>query len=745
MKTLLIDNYDSYTFNLFQLLAEINGEEPFVIRNDALQWHEIAGCRFDNIVISPGPGNPGNSKDFGICLQAIAHADVPVLGVCLGHQGIGHVFGSQVVSAPEPMHGRLSELYHNNSGLFAGIKQGTAVVRYHSLVVEAPLSDELEVNAWTKDGLIMGLRHKLRPVWGVQFHPESIETACGRELLCNFKALTDTYLSQAQLDQSERRPLDELRQSNIVPSMKEFRERLVDATDKYEVHVKQLGYFTTPESVFTELYAGEPYSFWLDSSRTENGMARFSYMGAFGGPYSQRLSYRANTGELEIVTAWGSRTSRQESVYDYIERTIEDIRCDTDLPFDYNTGFVGYLGYEMKIESGGEHPHISELPDAAFMLADRLVVFDHLKEQIYLLSLTPVKEKEPAEQWFEEMEARLSAIAASSRMSDTSSDGSERLALAECRGSNLGTEVSEGDELIFKLHQSHDEYLQAIGRTKQLLREGETYEINLTNEISASYGGDSFALYLNVRRNNPAPYSAYMQFGDYQILCSSPERFVKIDRNGGIEAKPIKGTIRRSADPHEDERLRRSLQSSEKDRSENLMIVDLLRNDLGAVSEVGSVHVAKLMDIESYETVHQMVSTIRGKLRRGLTAVSCIRSAFPGGSMTGAPKIRSMSIIDQLEGRPRGIYSGAIGFLAVNGSADMNIVIRTLICNKGKVSIGVGGAIVMLSDAEGEYDEMLLKADVLLQSVVETTSRQINCSSYRLLGDRSVNPVSIGG
>lgn len=733
MKTLLIDNYDSYTFNLFQLLAEINGEEPFVIRNDALQWHEIAAYRFDNIVVSPGPGNPGNSKDFGISAQAIAHADVPVLGVCLGHQGIGHLFGSSIVPAPEPMHGRLSELYHNNTGLFAGIPQGTAVVRYHSLIVDKPLPEQLEADAWTRDGLIMGLRHKKRPIWGVQFHPESIATACGRELLCNFKTLTAEFWSSAGTNRSGRKPLAELECSNIVPAIKEPRIFSAEEKERFTVHFKQIGRFAMPEVVFAELYAGEPYSFWLDSSRAEPGMARFSYMGAFGGPYSQRLSYRADTGELEIVTPQGVRTSRRESVYDYIERTIEQFRCDdTDLPFDYNTGFVGYLGYEMKAESGGGQPHRSGLPDAAFVLADRLLVFDHQEEQMYLASFAPVKEKELAEQWFEEIEERLSRISALS---------------PDATAVPAASAAAEGGEepLIFKLHQSHDQYLQSISRTKQLLREGETYEINLTNEISAPYNGDSFALYRNVRRNNPAPYSAYMDFGGYQIVCSSPERFVKIDRNGNIEAKPIKGTIRRSADPLEDERLRASLQSSEKDRSENLMIVDLLRNDLGAVSEVGSVHVPKLMDIESYETVHQMVSTVRGKLKAGLTAVSCVRSAFPGGSMTGAPKIRSMSIIDQLEGRPRGIYSGAIGFFAVNGSADLNIVIRTLVCNEGKVTIGVGGAIVMLSDAEAEYDEILLKADVLLRSVVETKNNQIDRSCYRLSGGRSDNPVSVGG
>ena len=190
MKTLLIDNYDSFTYNLFQLLAEANGEEPTVVRNDGASWAELAGGEFDNVVISPGPGRPDHPKDFGVCADAIREAEVPVLGVCLGHQGIGHVAGAPVVHAPEVMHGRMSAVYHDDSPLFAGIPQGFQVVRYHSLCVEEPLPAELEATAWTSDGIVMGMAHRSRAVWGVQFHPESICTDWGRRLLANFRDLT---------------------------------------------------------------------------------------------------------------------------------------------------------------------------------------------------------------------------------------------------------------------------------------------------------------------------------------------------------------------------------------------------------------------------------------------------------------------------------------------------------------------------------------------------------------------------
>src|SRR5262245_60010163 len=189
MRTLLIDNYDSFTFNLFHLLGEVNGEEPVVVRNDELPWAELAALAVDNIVISPGPGRPEHARDVGVSLEVLRRAELPVLGVCLGHQALAHVTGGAILHAPEVMHGRLSPIEHDGRGLFAGIPQGFAAVRYHSLAVAAVPAD-LRVTAWTPDDVVMGLEHRARPLWGVQFHPESISTEHGRTLLRNFRDLT---------------------------------------------------------------------------------------------------------------------------------------------------------------------------------------------------------------------------------------------------------------------------------------------------------------------------------------------------------------------------------------------------------------------------------------------------------------------------------------------------------------------------------------------------------------------------
>jgi para-aminobenzoate synthetase len=701
VRTLLIDNYDSFTFNLFQLLAAVNREDPIVVRNDEATWAELEALSFDNIVISPGPGRPEHSKDFGVCKEAIEDAQVPVLGVCLGHQGLAHFSGGAVVHAPEVMHGRLSPVFHDESPLYAGIPQGFQAVRYHSLCVAQPPPACLQVTAWTADGVVMGLAHRERPLWGVQFHPESICTNDGRQLIQNFLALTEQ-------DRGERPPRPRLRSTRRASSVLPTGRRPTDSgqpPQDLKLELRRLDLLYDPERVFCHLFAHERHAFWLDSSKVSDARSRFSFIGASGGPLSSVVTYDVAAGEVQVARPHGTEV-RRESIFDYLDRELCRLgTVGAELPFDLTCGFVGYLGYELKADCEGSLAHRSPLPDAAFVFADRLIAFDHLEQSTYVVCLTDPNTAAAGEQWVKGVRQRLDALPPLPAL-DIPPDG------------------VVDSPVEFRLSRSYETYIEDINRCKDYLTEGETYEVCLTNKLWTYASVEPLRLYRVLRHINPAPFSAFLRLDDAAVASSSPERFLKIHPDGWVEAKPIKGTCSRGHDPEEDRRLSEHLRTDEKNRAENLMITDLLRNDLGIVCDIGTVHVPHLMEVESYETVHQLVSTVAGHLREELGATDCIRACFPGGSMTGAPKKRTMEIIDELENEPRGVYSGAIGYLGLSGAADFNIVIRTIVMYDGSASIGTGGAIVMQSDAEEEYEEILLKSEAPMRAIMLCVDRR---------------------
>jgi para-aminobenzoate synthetase len=671
MRTLLIDNYDSFTFNLFHLLGEVNGDEPNVVRNDEFSWEELSALAVDNIVISPGPGRPEHERDVGVSLEVLQRAQVPVLGVCLGHQALAHVAGGAIDHAPEVMHGRLSQIDHDGRGLFAGIPQGFAAVRYHSLAVGA-VPAALRVTAWTSDQVVMGLEHHSRPLWGVQFHPESISTEHGRTLLRNFRDLTRARQGPAR---NGPRPAE--------PPPAGAR-----------LHHRALETWCHPEATFVALYGDREHAVWLDSSRAEPGLARFSFMGAPDGPLGQVVRYDVATGTL-TVDRGHEREERHESVLDYCRRELERLRADAPgAPFDFTCGFAGYLGYELKAECGGALVHRSPLPDAALVFCDRLIAFDHDERRVHLVALADATGAAAAEAWMDATERELRKLVMPAPPAPPAPDA-----------------------LRFAAREDRAAYLANIAVCKREIFEGETYEVCLTTELHSDGAIDPLAAYRRLRARNPAPHAALLRLGDVSVLSSSPERFLRVDRERNVESKPIKGTAPRAAHPAEDAYRAAALRADDKSRAENLMIVDLVRNDLGRVCVLGSVEVPVLMAVESYATVHQLVTTVRGRLRDDATAIDCIRAAFPGGSMTGAPKLRTMEIIDRLEAGPRGVYSGALGFLSVNGAADLSIVIRTLVASPQGLQIGAGGAIVAASDPAAEHDEMLLKARALLEAI----------------------------
>ena len=684
MRTLLIDNHDSYTFNLFQLLAVINGAEPLVVRNDEYSWEEVERWAFDNVVLSPGPGHPGRRRDFGICSAALEYATVPLLGVCLGHQGLADAEGGLVAEADEPVHGRLSRVFHDGSELFAGIPQGFAAVRYHSLAVRrVPAS--LRRTAWSEDGVVMGLADPARPRYGVQFHPESIAAEHGDTLLTNFRNLSWRHASERRAPRPKRPPPPSAARPD-APSAGTPRPAA-----RLEVHLRKAEAMPDAEAVFDALYADASHAFWLDSSLSGATLARFSYMGAFGGPLSRLLTYDVSGQTTTETAPDGTTTTHRSDLLTHLASRLEDLHCDAPgAPFALTGGFVGWLGYELKADLGGRAAQRSALPDAALILADRLLVFDHESGELHLVCVTNAGDAEPARQWFAETSAALARIGPDARRTPLPSPVATVLEVTPGRG--------------------RGEYAAAVRDAQQRIRAGESYEVCLTDELRSEVEIDGLTLHRVLRERNPAPHGAFVRFGDISVVSSSPERYLSVDRERTVESKPIKGTAPSSADPAE-------LAASAKDRAENLMIADLARNDLGRVCEVGSVTVPHLMAVETYATVHQLVTTVRGRLRPELEATDAIRASFPPGSMTGAPKERTMEILDELEARPRGVYAGAIGYLALNGTTDLSVAIRTAVVTPGAVAIGAGGAVVAPSDPEAEHDELLLKARAVVEAV----------------------------
>jgi para-aminobenzoate synthetase len=693
VRTLLVDNYDSFTYNLYQLLGEVNGQAPVVVRNDT-EWEALNLADFDAVVISPGPGRPERPRDIGVGARVISDSGLPVLGVCLGHQSLCHLLGGEIVLAPEPMHGRISPIRHTGAGLFAGLPSPMEVVRYHSLMATG-LPDELEATAWTEDGLIMGVRHRSRPLWGVQFHPESISSQHGRELLANFRDLALAHRASAE--------------SAAAPAAGTGEH----AGSAFQVRVRTVPGLPDAEAAYRELFADGEHSFWLDSSSVIDGLSRFSYLGDGTGPLAEYLTYRTAEQTVTVQRRGGVEQIRQP-FFDYLAEQLERraVPVPGGLPFEFNLGYAGYLGYELKAETGGSSAHRSRHPDAALLFLDRMLVLDHAEEVCYLLALTTAGDPVGAEDWLDATARRLLELPRPSAAAGTA--GRPRPAVSG--------EGMTGPAAARTARLRHDEsaYLDRIADCLEEIRQGESYEICLTNEVTLPAAIDPLRTYAMLRRISPVPYGALLDFPGIAVLSASPERFLTVGTDREAESKPIKGTRPRGATAREDEALRQDLLTREKDRAENLMIVDLIRNDLNMVSEIGSVHVPKLFDVETYAPVHQLVSTIRGTLRAEESAVSCVRAAFPGGSMTGAPKRRTMEIIDRLEGAPRGVYSGALGWFSLSGAADLSIVIRTLVAEEGQVTFGVGGAIVAQSDPAEEFEETDVKSRVMVAAVLAT-------------------------
>ena len=431
-----------------------------------------------------------------------------------------------------------------------------------------------------------------------------------------------------------------------------------------------------------ESVADLPWAVFLDSGRHAPGQSRFDIISAE--PYVRLIT----RGNLTEVYHDGVTLSRDDPFALLQQQLQIDASTGCDLPFC--GGAIGYFGYDLtrRIERLPARAQDTEkIPDMAIGIYDWAVVVDHLEQRTWLVgqgrdpdtdikwgSLVQRFSNPPRERTRDAFRVTSSVLSSHSRVS----------------------------------------YARAFRRIHNYINAGDCYQVNLAQRFAAQATGDAWLAYQALRVLNPAPYSAYLSTPYAKILSSSPERFLRVD-HGRVETKPIKGTRPRAGHPRLDAELAEQLRVSEKDRAENVMIVDLLRNDLSKNCAAGSVRVPKLFDVESYATVHHLVSTVTGALRPGRDAIDLLRGCFPGGSITGAPKLRAMQIIDEVERYRRGVYCGAIGYIGFDGGMDTNIAIRTLTHSHGVVRFWAGGGIIADSEVESEYQESFDKARALLK------------------------------
>ncbi len=465
------------------------------------------------------------------------------------------------------------------------------------------------------------------------------------------------------------------------------------------------------EEIFTPLTAPELFelikdnlhSFFLDGGMDPQRLGRYSFIGS--DPFLI-MSSRGN----EISLVRGDEEEVQHgNPFDVLGGLLKAYKldpCPTPIPF--LGGAVGYLSYDLchfieRLPSTAMDD--LKLPESYFAFYDTILAFDHLEGRIYLIATG-----------FPELEESRRLRRARMRIEEIKDWLYSTFPAGEVSFQHTSEIEAKGGEVLLEPNFTPEEYIKAVARVREYIAAGDVFQVNLSQRFEANLTVSPYELYRRLRQVNPAPFASYLNFDGLTIVSASPERFLKV-QGDLVETRPIKGTRPRGHDPIEDAALAQELIHSIKDRAENVMIVDLERNDLGRVCRYGTVKVTELAILETFPTVFHLTSTVIGRLRRGKDVADLLKATFPGGSITGAPKVRAMEIIDELEPTRRSVYTGSIGYLSFNGDLDINIVIRTFLVKEGRAYFQVGGGIVYDSAPEAEYLETLDKAKALIQAL----------------------------
>jgi para-aminobenzoate synthetase component 1 len=449
-----------------------------------------------------------------------------------------------------------------------------------------------------------------------------------------------------------------------------------------------------------ELFKHKPFSFFLDSGMDPQRLGRYSFIGS--DPF---LVMKSHGSVITLLSPEGEKTV-SGNPFDVLGELLHEYWLDENpsaLPFI--GGAVGYLSYDLghfveKLPSTAVDD--LQLPECYLAFYDAVIAFDHLEGRAYVAATgfpeTGSARRARAEIRLEELRRTLT--------------GAPRPEDHE----NVYFERQVESPISLRSNFTHEGYVEAVEAVREYIRAGDIFQANISQRFEANMPLPPYDLYRRLRRINPAPFASYLNFDGMTVVSASPERFLRV-RGDLVETRPVKGTRPRGKDPASDEALARELVKSIKDQAEHVMIVDLERNDLGRVCRYGTVRVSELAALEKYATVFHLTSTVEGQLRPGMGVIDLLKATFPGGSITGAPKVRAMEIIDELEPTRRSVYTGSIGYLGFDGGLDLNIVIRTILVKEGRAYFQVGGAVVYDSDPEGEYIETLDKAKALIHAL----------------------------
>jgi anthranilate synthase component 1 len=487
----------------------------------------------------------------------------------------------------------------------------------------------------------------------------------------------------------------------IRPSFSEF-EHLAEQGNLIPLYQEILADTETPVSAYLKI-RDRSFSYLLESADGGERWGRHSFIG-----YKPFLTVLSRDQEIEILEEGENKTLKDvENPLTLLRDLIQKIRPVTiqDLP-PFQGGFVGYFNYDL-IRTWEYLPGISpeEMPESLFTCASRMIVFDHLTHQVKVVAFAYLREDEDLKEVYDR---------ASDAIHETIQELQGPLPDTRDADSFHASEL----ESNFK----REDFEEVVRKAKEHIVAGDVIQVVLSQRFSGEVTGDDFVLYRNLRSINPSPYMFYLNFGEVRLVGSSPEILVRLT-DGKIELRPIAGTRQRGKTPDEDRDLEADLMADPKERAEHIMLVDLGRNDAGKVATAGSVSVPRLMDVEYYSHVMHIVSRVEGTLKEDTDEFDLFMAAFPAGTVSGAPKIRSMEIISDLEPTPRGPYAGAVGYFGFNGNMDFCITIRTISIIGNRISVQAGAGIVADSSPEGEYHETLRKAAAMFKAIERANER----------------------